>query len=279
MTFNPGLKIGDEVTNNQLQKIFKCGNMGGMRKSKETGTLVIISDKTKPFYHDNWNDGVLLYTGMGKHGDQTLKGNQNITLYESDTNGVGVHLFEVMTKAVYTYRGQVKLAAKPYQTNQPDDEGRVRKVWIFPITPMVSSEELANPDPAQVVKLSTRELITRSQMTASKHEPKVTQTTVYHRDEYLKEAVKRIADGKCQLCGKDAPFIDNNGEPYLEEHHVKRLADGGSDTIDNVVAICPNCHRKIHILNDSTDTIILEGIAEHNVEALKRLLVYEKKLK
>ena len=147
------------------------------------------------------------------------------------------------------------------------------------ITSTDSLEELANPDPAQVVKLSTRELITRSQMSSAPHEPKVTQTTVYHRDEYLKEAVKRIADGKCQLCGKDAPFIDNNGEPYLEEHHVKRLADGGTDTIDNVVAICPNCHRKIHILNDPTDTIILEGIAEHNVEALKRLLAYEKKLK
>ncbi len=69
MAFDPGLKISDEVSNDQLRKIFKCGNMGGMRKSSKTGTLVIISDKTKPFYHDNWKDGVLLYTGMGKYGD------------------------------------------------------------------------------------------------------------------------------------------------------------------------------------------------------------------
>ena len=275
MTFNPGLKIGDELTNNQLQKIFKCGNMGGMRKSKETGTLVIISDKTKPFYHDNWNNGVLLYTGMGKHGDQKLKGNQNITLYESDTNGIGVYLFEVMTKTVYTYRGRVKLAGKPYQTDQPDDEGRVRKVWIFPITPIDSSEELKDPDPVKVAKLSLKELDARSQMVAGPHEPKLSTTPVYYRDPYIKEKVKRIADGKCQLCGKEAPFKDKNGIPYLEEHHVKQLAAGGSDTLDNVVAICPNCHRKIHILNDETDTIILEGIAERNIEAYEILKAYE----
>ena len=279
MGFDPGLNIGDEITNDQLQKIFKCGNMGGMRKSKETHSLVIISDKTKSFYQDNWNDGSLLYTGRGKYGDQTLKGNQNITLYESDTNGIGVFLFEVMTRAIYTFRGQVKLAGTPYQTNQPDEEGRVRKVWIFPITPINAAEDLENPDPSKVVKLSIKELVTRSKMISGPHEPKLTQTTVYHRDEYLKEEVKRIADGRCQLCGNEAPFIDKNGSPYLEEHHVKRLADGGSDTIDNVVAICPNCHRKIHVLNDETDTIILEGIAEHNADALKRLMEYEKRIK
>ena len=103
--------------------------------------------------------------------------------------------------------------------------------------------------------------------------------TIYHRDPYLKEAVKRIAEGKCQLCGKDAPFIDTYGQPYLEEHHVKRLADGGSDTIDNVVAICPNCHRKIHVLNDKKDEILLETIASDNVGRLKRLSEYSKKLK
>lgn len=278
MEFDPHLSIGDEISNQQLQKIFKCGNMGGMRKSKSTGTLVIISDKTKGFYQDDWKDGILLYTGMGKYGDQVLKGNQNQTLYDSDTNGIAVYLFEVIEKAVYTFRGQVVLADNPYQTNQVSEDGRNRKVWIFPLRVKDSLEEIANPDPAKVHKLSIKELTVRSRMTVENHEPKVSQVTVYHRDEYLKEAVKRIADGKCQLCGNDAPFIDNYGQPYLEEHHVKRLADGGSDTIDNVVAICPNCHRKIHILNDVVDTIVLEGIAKNNEDRLARLVDYTNKL-
>lgn len=278
MAFDPGLKIGDEISNEKLYKTFKCGNMKGMRLSHKTNTLVIIADRTKSFYHDKWDNGVLLYTGTGKHGDQELK-NENKILYESDTNGIAVFLFEVMKKTVYTYRGQVKLAGKPYQTDQPDDEGRVRKVWIFPVAPINGIEELENPDPADLVKMSMTELVARSQMISGPHEPKLSQTTVYFRDAYLKERVKKIAEGKCQLCGSDAPFIDKNGEPYLEEHHVKRLADGGTDTIDNVVAICPNCHRKVHHLNDENDTIILEGIAEHNADRLKRMLAYEKTMK
>ena len=47
----------------------------------------------------------------------------------------------------------------------------------------------------------------------------------------------------------EAPFIKENGAPFLEIHHLKRLADGGSDTISNTVAICPNCHREKGLMN------------------------------
>ena len=34
--------------------------------------------------------------------------------------------------------------------------------------------------------------------------------------------------------------------PFLEVHHVKRLAKGGADVPSNTVALCPNCHRAAH---------------------------------
>ena len=37
-----------------------------------------------------------------------------------------------------------------------------------------------------------------------------------------------------------------DGDFYLEVHHPKRLADNGSDTPSNAVALCPNCHREMH---------------------------------
>ena len=274
------LVIGNVYSNSNIVEAFKCGNMGGMRRARKTGCLVIISDRTKGFYVDEWIDGVLHYTGMGKTKDQVLKGNQNITLYESDYNGVEVHLFEVEHATQYVYRGIVKLVDTPYQKNQLDNEGAARKVWIFPIKPISEIDVDDNPDPAKVSKMEPKQLVLSSNaVSGKKHEPKVSEVTIYHRNPYLKEAVKRIADGKCQFCGKDAPFIDNYGEPYLEEHHVKRLADGGSDTIDNVVAICPNCHRRIHVLNDSEDEIVLEKIASDNVERLRRLMEYSDRLR
>lgn len=51
-----------------------------------------------------------------------------------------------------------------------------------------------------------------------------------------------------------------------------------SDVMDNAVAICPNCHRKIHVLNDEVDTIVLEGIAEQNEKQYQRLLAYAKRI-
>jgi 5-methylcytosine-specific restriction protein A len=55
------------------------------------------------------------------------------------------------------------------------------------------------------------------------------------------------ANGTCEDCGKAAPFSRrSDGSPYLEVHHKIRLADGGDDTVENAVAVCPNCHRRAH---------------------------------
>ncbi|EGA91408.1 hypothetical protein GPDM_01035 [Planococcus donghaensis MPA1U2] len=54
---------------------------------------------------------------MGQSGDQKMSG-QNLTLAESDTNGVEVHFFEVLKPKENTYRGQVQLAGEPYQNRQ-----------------------------------------------------------------------------------------------------------------------------------------------------------------
>lgn len=47
--FDLGLKIGQILKNADIVDIFKCGNMGGMRRSKITNTLVIVSDYTRVF--------------------------------------------------------------------------------------------------------------------------------------------------------------------------------------------------------------------------------------
>jgi 5-methylcytosine-specific restriction protein A len=70
---------------------------------------------------------------MGKTGDQDLYYRQNKTLLESRLSGIEVHLFEVKNPGDYEYRGQVYLADKVYQEEQRDDNGFIRKVWMFPL--------------------------------------------------------------------------------------------------------------------------------------------------
>lgn len=66
------------------------------------------------------------------------------------------------------------------------------------------------------------------------------------RDPNVIAWVLYVAAGKCEVCGCTAPFQRDDGEPYLEVHHVRPLGEGGPDTTDNAVACCPNCHRCLH---------------------------------
>lgn len=79
------------------------------------------------------------------------------------------------------------------------------------------------------------------------------QTNAFTRKIYIKEYAKKMAKGVCQLCDKEAPFLDKQGNPFLEVHHIQYLSNDGKDEIGNVVALCPNCHRRIHILEDEED--------------------------
>ena len=87
----------------------------------------------------------------------------------------------------------------------------------------------------------------------AKPKSSATAGVVYARNPYVAELAKRRANGKCELCRKPAPFTNASNEPYLESHHIVWLAHGGPDSPENTVALCPNCHRKMHIVNDAKD--------------------------
>lgn len=75
----------------------------------------------------------------------------------------------------------------------------------------------------------------------------VVQTTNYVRNADVIAEVLVRANGDCEGCKKPAPFSrKTNGTPYLEVHHVIQLANGGEDTVENAMALCPNCHRRRH---------------------------------
>ncbi|MEX5669482.1 HNH endonuclease, partial [Pseudomonas neuropathica] len=75
---------------------------------------------------------------------------------------------------------------------------------------------------------------------------------VYVRDPEVRAWVRNEAVGRCEACEEIAPF-QKLGLPYLEVHHVRPLAQKGSDRITNAVALCPNCHQRCHHSNDRED--------------------------
>jgi predicted restriction endonuclease len=73
----------------------------------------------------------------------------------------------------------------------------------------------------------------------------LSQVWLYTRDQAVRNAVLKRANGICEYCGKTG-FLKSDGKPYLESHHVIALADDGEDRTTNVIALCPNDHREAH---------------------------------
>lgn len=264
LSFSHGLKAGDIITNRELTTIFMCSPQGGMRRSRNTQCLVVISDHTKSIYEDRWvADDTIHYTGIGLEGDQKIERAPNKILAESGSNGVTPYLFEVYESGKYLFRGRVVLAGEPYQETQPDRNDTIRNVWVFPLRIVGSDAGYEVPagligrkqkTKARIAKrLSDKDLFTRAVHSRRQPVNRKVASTTYERNAYVAEFAGRRAEGRCQLCGEAAPFSTKNGAPYLEIHHIDRLIHGGSDTIENTVALCPNCHRKMHLLNLRSD--------------------------
>lgn len=270
------VKPGDKLTNTQMSRSFGVGNGGGMRFSSENRHLVVVADHTKGLYEDRWEEDVLWLTGTGPLGAQRLIG-QNKRLAEQPDTGLTVHAFEVFRRNQYVYIGEVSLAGAPRSEQQIDAEENPRKVYIFPLRltergtkPIPpTSDIIANYEKraARRSNFTLAELERRARLSGKKKPSRrKTYTYQYERSADVVKLAKTLANGKCDLCGKAAPFKFKSA-PFLECHHLIHLADGGADVIDNAVALCPNCHRKMHRLDLKPDRRKLFGVISGRARA------------
>ncbi|MFW6026910.1 MAG: HNH endonuclease [Candidatus Woesearchaeota archaeon] len=269
----PPLQKGETITNDRLMDIFKCGMMRGMRKSNKTNSLVLVSDPNK-LYNDRWENDIFHYTGEGLKGDQKLNSGQNKTLANSNDNDVKVYLFEKFNPNEYTYVDQVELSDDPYQEKQYDEDNNLRNVWVFPLKlkkhdspPEISEENFKKNQKEkqkEVKNVSNDKLRKLADHTNNNPTKRNVSTKRYERNPYITELAKRYADGICQLCEQPAPF-KVTGEPYLETHHIKPLSEGGKDSLENTIALCPNCHAKMDKLNLKTEREKLKEKAKKQI--------------
>jgi hypothetical protein len=74
-----------------------------------------------------------------------------------------------------------------------------------------------------------------------RHPEKTTQTvTVWRRDPAVRAWVIRRAASTCEHCGTPSPYVDRFGA-FLQLFNPRPFSAGGSDTVENTAAICPNC--------------------------------------
>lgn len=82
----------------------------------------------------------------------------------------------------------------------------------------------------------------------------------YERRDKIRECALVRANGKCEWCSQFG-FLREDGTIYLETHHVIPRSEGGADSVNNVVALCPNHHREAH--SGAKRTEIRKTLLEH----------------
>jgi predicted HNH restriction endonuclease len=89
---------------------------------------------------------------------------------------------------------------------------------------------------------------------------------------------RRFGRVQCEACGW-APHPDLGWDDMLHAHHMEPIAYGGSDSLENVVVLCPTCHALAHNVWRVTHTVPESkrglrnrcGNRSHLLEHLRRL--------
>lgn len=132
-------ELGKKYKRTDLISAFGGSFMRGINICKKTNTIVITSIHTgNRIYDDKLFEGdVMLYTGEGRIGDQTLSvGNKAI--HEAKGKNIPIYLFVRFKETEYTFFGRVEVVGEPYFVKEKDVEGNMRNVIKFPMMQVTS---------------------------------------------------------------------------------------------------------------------------------------------
>lgn len=78
-------------------------------------------------------------------------------------------------------------------------------------------------------------------------EKKIVISEQVSRPGLITDYLKQLQNYSCQLCMQRG-FLQRNNTLYIEAHHIMELHKliAGSFCSDNIVVVCPTCHKKLH---------------------------------
>jgi 5-methylcytosine-specific restriction protein A len=260
-------KIEKSYERTQLLKFIGSKQpQSGILWNKEGSDSIIVTTggrhtKRVGYSDDLQEDGSWIYTGQGEKGDQNPHSFANSLLTNQEKN---VLLFSTLEpnaqqvrergnhKKLYQYEGLFKVKSWTFELqNEGKRKGdKLVKYILKPIDQfdhqdLETQNSLENLvlEPSEFYNLRKKALKNSNK---SSKPNKIVLTEYKSRSIEIKKYALLRANGLCENCGKNAPFLNSNNIPFLEVHHIFSLADDGPDHPINVAAICPNCHREAH---------------------------------
>ena len=255
-------EIGKEYKRKEeIHGLYGGQAQGGISTPKNYPVIFLFTSNAgeQHGYEDEYrDDGIFWYTGEGQVGDMKMtSGNKAIS--EHAQNKKIIHIFEYTRKAYVRYVGTAECLGH-HQESRPDREGNRRMVYVFhlDIDSVGAQGKISEPKPvyeSRELKHFKNKGIKELREIAMSSVPlnlslKEKREIAYYRSQAIRLYVIARSKGICEGCNTLAPFETKYG-PFLECHHLHRLADGGPDHPCNVVALCPNCHRRAHFSIDA----------------------------
>lgn len=251
-------KVG-EVYNrmSEIHNKYNGQQQGGISTPSKFPYIFIFTGATGGHYgyRDGYDsEGVFNYTGEGQIGDMKMtKG--NLAIRDHQKSGKEIYLFEKVSTG-YRFVGLCNYIDDRIEKLK-DRNNTLRDAIVFRLDIDNSMQEKTSsisiveepkisyrtkaPEKKSLSKL--RQVILSSPNHQASVEAKI--VSVRNRSNAIKSYARERANSICEGCLQDAPFESKNG-PYLEVHHLTRLADEGPDIPKNVIALCPTCHRRAH---------------------------------
>lgn len=240
---------------NAIHKVYRGQQQGGISTpAKHPYIFIFTGESGKSYgYSDSFQpDGTFWYTGEGQVGDmEMVRGNAAIRDHQE--NGKSLLLFEYVKTGYVRFIGEAVCTG--YHIEQrPDKNGKYRNAFIFHLALITPDYQISIHEPIAEYINSTKGLKARSledlrnialAATPKSFNKNELTSLVAIRSEAIRLYALKRANGICEGCSQPAPFLSKDG-PFLEVHHIERIADGGPDHPANVAALCPNCHKHVH---------------------------------
>ncbi len=102
------------------------------------------------------------------------------------------------------------------------------------------------------------------------------------RNSQLAKSAIIAADYQCEVDSEHQTFLNKHGNPYMEGHHlipctvknaveVEEQFNKNIDCKENIVSLCPICHRAIHMGNSDEKRRVLSKLISKRLPILKKI--------
>ncbi len=270
------LCVGSVFARSDLHDRFAGNRQKGISVSTRESVILLFHTRepSRQFYSDGVDeDGIYWFSGEGRIGDMQWN-SENTQLRDAAETPRSLLLFERYRRAggLWSFYGEMFCLGHK-EVTQSDENGQARRAFVFALARIVDAGSLGHDkdrtsfEATSLSLGSLRDMAIGTKPAAGSAGRRMSMATFFLRSEAIRQYALQRANGLCEACNDPAAFQANWG-PYLEVHHLSRLADGGPDHPDRVAAVCANCHRRCHYGTDRVayNALLSKAIARKEAE-------------